>query len=54
MKLEKLTPWLGGAALAALVAGLVAGGAPARGDPITLHALMEDVPESQIIEAMLP
>ena len=54
MKLEKLTPWLGGAALAALVAGLVAGGAPARADPITLHALMEDVPESQIIEAMLP
>ena len=27
---------------------------PARADPITLRALMEDVPETQIIEAMLP
>lgn len=26
----------------------------ARADPITLRALMEDVPETQIIEAMLP
>jgi ABC-type sugar transport system, periplasmic component len=31
------------------------GGSPtARADQITLNALMEDVPESQIIEAMLP
>ncbi len=52
MKLETMTPWLGGAALAALISL----GAPpaARADQITLHALMEDVPESQIIEAMLP
>ena len=27
---------------------------PARADPVTLRALMEDVPETQIIEAMLP
>ncbi len=27
---------------------------PAKADPITLRALMEDVPETQIIEAMLP
>ena len=44
-------PWLGGAAMAALMA---AGSPAARADQITLHALMEDVPESQIIEAMLP
>ena len=48
---ERLTQWLGGAALAALLAF---GGPPARAQQITLHALMEDVPESQIIEAMLP
>ena len=51
MKLKKLMPWLGGAAMAALMA---AGSPAARADQITLNALMEDVPESQIIEAMLP
>jgi multiple sugar transport system substrate-binding protein len=55
MKLKKPAPWLGGAALAALMAGLLAGPAPAaKAETITLNALMEDVPESQIIEAMLP
>jgi len=33
---------------------MAAGSPAARADQITLHALMEDVPESQIIEAMLP
>jgi multiple sugar transport system substrate-binding protein len=51
MKLEKLSLWLAGAAFAALFA---TGAPPARAQQITLHALMEDVPESQIIEAMLP
>src|SRR6267142_414941 len=33
----------------------MAGGSPAtRAEKITLHALMEDVPETKIIEAMLP
>ena len=51
MNPRNLFQLLGGAALAALLTG----GAPAaKADPITLNALMEDVPESQIIEAMLP
>ncbi len=51
MKPKSFLPLLGGAALAAL---MTVGLAPAKADQITLHALMEDVPESQIIEAMLP
>jgi multiple sugar transport system substrate-binding protein len=48
----KAMKWsLGGISLAALMAG---GAMTARADQITLHALMEDVPETQIIEAMLP
>jgi multiple sugar transport system substrate-binding protein len=55
MKLAKLSPLLAGAAVAALASMAIPGGAPAaHADPITLNALMEDVPESQIIEAMLP
>ena len=50
MTLKILSPLLGGLALAALTTA----GAPARADNITLHALMEDVPETTIIEAMLP
>ena len=50
MTIKHLTPLLGGLALAALATT----GAPARADQITLNALMEDVPETQIIEAMLP
>jgi ABC-type glycerol-3-phosphate transport system substrate-binding protein len=46
-----LTAWLGGISLAAL---MTAGTPVAHADQITLHALMEDVPETQIIEAMLP
>ncbi|WP_367715122.1 extracellular solute-binding protein [Nitratireductor sp. GISD-1A_MAKvit] len=34
--------------------GLLAGASTAMADDITLHALMEDVPETQIIEALLP
>jgi multiple sugar transport system substrate-binding protein len=41
--------WLLGTACAALL-----GATPAAAAPITLHALMEDVPETTIIEAMLP
>ena len=47
-----MRPWtglLGGASLAVLMAA-----APARAADITLHALMEDVPETTIIEALLP
>jgi multiple sugar transport system substrate-binding protein len=51
MKPKYLFQLLGGVALAALMA---AGSPPAKADQITLNALMEDVPESQIIEAMLP
>jgi ABC-type glycerol-3-phosphate transport system substrate-binding protein len=39
---------------ALLGAGLLASALPASAEPITLRALMEDVPETQIIEAMLP
>ena len=41
-------------ARALLGATLMAGTRPAFADTITLHALMEDVPETQIIEKMLP
>jgi ABC-type glycerol-3-phosphate transport system substrate-binding protein len=51
MKMKALAPLLGGVALAALMG---ASAPVARADQITLHALMEDVPETQIIEAMLP
>jgi multiple sugar transport system substrate-binding protein len=51
MKPKSFLPLLGGTALAAL---MTIGSPPAKADQITLHALMEDVPESQIIEAMLP
>lgn len=40
--------------LTASLAGLMAGTGGAYAAPITLHALMEDVPETQIIESMLP
>ena len=33
---------------------MMAGLQPATAAPVTLHALMEDVPETHIIEAMLP
>ncbi|QEX16636.1 ABC transporter substrate-binding protein [Hypericibacter terrae] len=46
-----MTAWLGGISLAAL---MTTGTTVAHADQITLHALMEDVPETQIIEAMLP
>ncbi len=36
------------------LAAMVALGTPAWADPVTLRALMEDVPETQIIESMLP
>ena len=43
------------ASLLAILAPLaIAGVAPAHAGSVTLQALMEDVPESQIIEAMLP
>jgi multiple sugar transport system substrate-binding protein len=48
---KSLTPLLGGLALAALAATMPP---PAHADQITLNALMEDVPESQIIETLLP
>ncbi|MFZ5790834.1 MAG: extracellular solute-binding protein [Pseudomonadota bacterium] len=51
MKLKTFTSLLGGISLAALTAVWAP---PARAEQITLHALMEDVPETQIIEAMLP
>ena len=51
MRFRHLTAWLGGISLAAL---MTAGTNTARADQTTLHALMEDVPETQIIEAMLP
>ena len=38
----------------ASIGGLIAVAGPSRAETITLHALMEDVPETQIIEAMLP
>jgi multiple sugar transport system substrate-binding protein len=49
MTMRPLTGFLGAASLAVLMAA-----APARAADITLHALMEDVPETTIIEAMLP
>jgi multiple sugar transport system substrate-binding protein len=51
MRFGHLTAWLGGISLAAL---MTTGTGVAHADQITLHALMEDVPETQIIEAMLP
>ncbi|WP_151176972.1 extracellular solute-binding protein [Hypericibacter terrae] len=51
MRFRHLTAWLGGISLAAL---MTTGTTVAHADQITLHALMEDVPETQIIEAMLP
>jgi multiple sugar transport system substrate-binding protein len=36
------------------LAPLLAAAGAARAEPVTLHALMEDVPETTIIEAMLP
>lgn len=39
---------------AASFAGVLATAGPLHAESITLHALMEDVPETQIIEAMLP
>ena len=51
MKARYLFQLLGSVALAAL---MTAGSPTARADSITLNALMEDVPESQIIETMLP
>lgn len=42
------------ALLAASLAALAAASATARAEGVTLHALMEDVPETHIIEAMLP
>ncbi len=38
----------------ASLAPLLAAAGAARAEPVTLHALMEDVPETTIIEAMLP
>ena len=49
MTMRQWTGLLGGASLAVLMAA-----APARAADITLHALMEDVPETTIIEALLP
>jgi multiple sugar transport system substrate-binding protein len=51
MKLKTFTSLLGGISLAAFMA---VPAPPARAEQITLHALMEDVPETTIIEAMLP
>jgi ABC-type glycerol-3-phosphate transport system substrate-binding protein len=52
MTLNKLGTWLGGASIAALTAA--AGLPAAHAEDITLHVLMEDVPETHIIEALLP
>lgn len=41
-------------AFAALLAAPLVASSSARADSVTLHALMEDVPETQIIEKMLP
>ncbi|HVO04415.1 MAG TPA: extracellular solute-binding protein [Candidatus Cybelea sp.] len=49
MNKRTLAALLGSVSLAAMLAGHTA-----RADDITLHALMEDVPETHIIEAMLP
>jgi multiple sugar transport system substrate-binding protein len=49
MTMRPLAGLVGGVSLAVLMAA-----APARAADITLHALMEDVPETTIIEAMLP
>ena len=50
MTTRTLTTLLGGASMAALMTVATA----AKAEDITLHALMEDVPETHIIEAMLP
>ena len=50
MTKRMLSNLLGGASLTALLTA----GAAAQAEDITLHALMEDVPETHIIEAMLP
>jgi len=50
MTKRTLTSLLGGASMAALMTAATA----AKAEDITLHALMEDVPETHIIEAMLP
>ena len=47
---KPLATLLGGASMAALMIAATA----AKAEDITLHALMEDVPETHIIEAMLP
>jgi len=49
MTKRTLTAMVGAASLGALMTA-----APARAADITLHALMEDVPETTIVEAMLP
>lgn len=51
MRINFLPSLLGGASLAAL---LTAAAPAAQADQVTLHALMEDVPETQIIESLLP
>lgn len=51
MRLKTFTSLLGGISLAALAA---AWAQPVRAQQVTLNALMEDVPETRIIEAMLP
>jgi ABC-type glycerol-3-phosphate transport system substrate-binding protein len=40
--------------MASLSLAMLAGLQPAKADGVTLHALMEDVPETHIIESMLP
>jgi ABC-type glycerol-3-phosphate transport system substrate-binding protein len=40
--------------MAGISIALLAGLQPAKAESVTLHALMEDVPETHIIEAMLP
>jgi ABC-type glycerol-3-phosphate transport system substrate-binding protein len=50
MNTRTLTTLLGAASMAALMTTATA----AKAEDITLHALMEDVPETHIIEAMLP
>jgi ABC-type glycerol-3-phosphate transport system substrate-binding protein len=50
MNTRTLTTLLGAASMAALMTAATA----AKAEDITLHALMEDVPETHIIEAMLP
>ncbi|MDQ0467952.1 ABC transporter substrate-binding protein [Labrys wisconsinensis] len=42
------------AALGAAAAAVLAASPARAADPVTLHALMEDVPETKIIEALLP